>query len=67
MIKMGKPGALNVIVIDVDGAVVQQKRLMDQYQPTVIPLQKNPRRCATGVGWGSWNNSGNCSYLPLEQ
>ena len=41
MIIMGKPDALNVIVIDVDGAVVQQKRLMDQYQPAVIPVQEN--------------------------
>jgi len=41
MIKVGKPDARNVIVIDIDGAIVQQKRLMDQYQPAVIPVQKN--------------------------
>ena len=53
MIKMEKPGALNVIVIDVDGAVVQQKRLMDQYQPTVITLPKKTEAlrywCRMGV------------------
>jgi hypothetical protein len=40
MMGMGKPDALKVIVVDVDGSVIQQKRLMDQYQPTVIPFQK---------------------------
>jgi hypothetical protein len=56
MIKMEKPGVLNVIVIDVDGAVVQQKRLMDQYQPTVIPLQKD------GEALRYW-----CRFGKLEQ
>ena len=37
---MEKPDALKVIVLDVDGALIRQKRLIDQYQPTVIPLQK---------------------------
>lgn len=36
-----KPDAVQVIVIDVDGAIVQQQRLMDRYQPAVIPLQQN--------------------------
>jgi len=36
---MEKPGAVKVIVLDVDGALVQQKRLIEQYQPAVIPLQ----------------------------
>jgi hypothetical protein len=29
-----------VIILDVDGAVVRQKRLLAQYHPTVIPLQE---------------------------
>ena len=29
-----------VVILDVDGAVVQQRRLLAQYHPTVIPLQE---------------------------
>ena len=36
---MEKPDALKVIVLDVDGSIIQQERLLAQYQPTVIPLQ----------------------------
>lgn len=36
---MEKSNKCDVIVLDVDGAIVQQKRLMEQYQPTVISLQ----------------------------
>jgi len=32
--------ALKVIVLDVDGAVIRQQRLMAQYQPIVVPLQE---------------------------
>lgn len=32
--------ASKVIILDVDGSVVRQKRLLAQYQPTVIPLQE---------------------------
>ena len=35
-----RPGALKVIVLDVDGAVIRQPRLMAQYQPTVVRLQE---------------------------
>lgn len=35
-----KKNALKVIVLDVDGAVVQQQRLMAQYQPAVVPLRE---------------------------
>ena len=31
---------LKIIVLDVDGAVVQQPRLMAQYRPLVVPLQE---------------------------
>lgn len=36
---MKKPDKFKVIVLDVDGSVMQQERLLAQYQPTVIPLQ----------------------------
>ena len=39
MISMEKTDANKVIVLDVDGAILQQKRLMDKYKPAVIPLQ----------------------------
>ena len=29
-----------VVILDVDGSVIQQKRLLTQYHPTVIPLQE---------------------------
>lgn len=52
MIKMEKPNALDVVVIDVDGAVVQQKRLMEQYQPTVIQLTQKSKALRYWCGIG---------------
>ncbi len=35
-----KNNPLKVIVLDVDGAVIQQKRLIERYQPALVPLHE---------------------------
>jgi hypothetical protein len=49
---MEKLDALKVIVVDVDGSVIQQKRLIDQYQPTVISLQDKSKALRYWCGIG---------------